>query len=263
MTKPTRVSSRSPVPSHAGANRASLTTRSPSVRETGTNNKGLTAVYATVRAIRNLILRRELLPGEQLRQMDLAQRLQVSRIPVREALSVLIAEHLVTYHPQRGFFVSKLDAEEFRQLRKMRSLLEASALGELNWPDSEALAALEQLNERITRAALQGHMDDMRERNCEFHSRILGFSRLHLIVAEIERLRVFADLYRWLYVWDEESCERSHREHCAMIDALRRRDASALIALRELHTGKFEESVASRLPSPRSNQSVSSDTGTG
>jgi DNA-binding GntR family transcriptional regulator len=221
-------------------------------RDNAEGEAGLTAVYATVNAIRGLILRREILPGERLRQADLAQRLQVSRIPVREALSVLIAEHLVTYHPQRGFFVAKLNAEEFRQLRQMRALLEAAALREMNWPDRAQIEALTQLNNQIQRTGAQGDFDVMREHNREFHSQILGCSRLHLIVAEIERLRVFADLYRWMYVWDEASLKRSHKEHCAMIEALRHEDSAALVTLRDAHTGAFDKAVISRLPPPAS-----------
>ncbi len=206
-----------------------------------------TLLQSTVDSIRSLILRRELLPGEQLRQADLADRLQISRIPVREALSTLVAEHLVTYHPQKGWFVKRLNAEEFRQLRYMRGLLEDAALKEMNWPDDYALEQLRALDAEHNKAGVAGDFDRVRELNREFHARILGWSRLHVLVAEIERLRKFSDLYRWLYVWTPKALKRSQADHRAIIAALKARDAKALIAIRDAHSQPFDIEVMTRL----------------
>ena len=62
--------------------------------------------------IRGLIIDRVLLPGEKIRQVELAERIGVSRSPLREALRTLESEGVVAYEINRGYVVAKLDDDE-------------------------------------------------------------------------------------------------------------------------------------------------------
>ena len=79
-------------------------------------------------AIRQGIVRGKLKPGLQLHQEKIAAAMGVSSIPVREALSALREERLVTYFPNRGTFVSEIDAEKVREAYEIRFFLESGAL---------------------------------------------------------------------------------------------------------------------------------------
>ncbi|MBL8386440.1 MAG: GntR family transcriptional regulator, partial [Burkholderiales bacterium] len=86
-------------------------------------------VNATVYdAIKELITQSQLRPGVKLIHQDLAERLQVSRTPVREALERLFQEGLVTRLPRRGFYVAEIDEDEARELYELREALEIYAL---------------------------------------------------------------------------------------------------------------------------------------
>src|SRR5258705_13989902 len=78
--------------------------------------------------IRDLIVRRQLLPGEKIGQVELARRLGVSRSPLREALRTLESEGIVTYEKNRGYLVARLDADELAQVYRLRAILEAELL---------------------------------------------------------------------------------------------------------------------------------------
>ena len=78
--------------------------------------------------IREAIFRGVLKPGQSLRQEDLAARLGVSRIPIREALRQLEAEGFVGSNPYKGAFVAPLTHEEARDMRDIRLCLESLAL---------------------------------------------------------------------------------------------------------------------------------------
>ena len=69
-----------------------------------------------------------LLPGEALRQDEVAGRFGVSRIPVREALRALQAEGLVDYAPNRGAAVARISTEEMLEMLEVRIALECHAL---------------------------------------------------------------------------------------------------------------------------------------
>ena len=70
-------------------------------------------------------MRGDLAPGAKIRQEATAQELGISLIPIREALKTLAGEGIVTYRPQRGYFVADLPNDAIAQIYAVRSLLEA------------------------------------------------------------------------------------------------------------------------------------------
>ena len=77
--------------------------------------------------IRRAILDGSLAPGQPLRQESLAAQYGVSRIPIREGLQYLESEGLVTFKPDRGFFVSALKPEDIAEIYELRLTLEGQA----------------------------------------------------------------------------------------------------------------------------------------
>jgi DNA-binding GntR family transcriptional regulator len=88
----------------------------------------LTVQEQVVDQLRGLILEGDLLPGAKLQQDELAERLGVSAMPVREGLRRLQAEGLVDFVPRHGAFVTRLTPEEFDELYHMREELEVLAI---------------------------------------------------------------------------------------------------------------------------------------
>lgn len=79
--------------------------------------------------LRKSINERKLQPGERLREVELAERLGVSRTPVREAIKRLEAEGLIQFAPLRGFVVAELSRRQVMELYAMREVLEGAAAG--------------------------------------------------------------------------------------------------------------------------------------
>jgi len=80
-----------------------------------------------VNAIRDLIISGVVLPGERLGEVQLAERLNMSRTPVRSALNTLSHEGLVQALPGRGYAVASFAAEDLRHAVELRGLLEGTA----------------------------------------------------------------------------------------------------------------------------------------
>src|ERR1700735_2978036 len=99
--------------------------------------------------IRSLVLRRSLLPGEQVRQEDLSAMVGVSRGPIREALQILAVEGVVRYERNRGYFVTRFTAEEMRQLYLIRDLLESEMLSGLATVPAETIETMRAINQRL------------------------------------------------------------------------------------------------------------------
>jgi len=84
-----------------------------------------TAEAVAAAELRGAIVRGELKPGDKIRQEATADGLGISMIPVREALKTLATEGIVTYRPQRGYFVTELPASAIADIHVARDLVEA------------------------------------------------------------------------------------------------------------------------------------------
>ena len=87
-----------------------------------------TRTQLVVEAIREKILSGEIKAGEALRQAALAEYLNVSRIPVREALLQLEAEGLVNFEAHKGATASEVSSKQVDEIFELRALLEAELL---------------------------------------------------------------------------------------------------------------------------------------
>src|SRR5689334_6516271 len=83
-----------------------------------------TTVELVTTAIRQRILSGDLAPGEVLRQEALADELGVSRVPIREAITRLTGEGLLTKVPHKGAYVAELSIEEVQETFEIRRRLE-------------------------------------------------------------------------------------------------------------------------------------------
>lgn len=84
------------------------------------------------RYVRNLIITGDLEPGARIREVGMAERLGVSRAPVREAILQLERENLIETQPHRGATVRRIDWEMLREIAHVRTLLEGSVAADFS-----------------------------------------------------------------------------------------------------------------------------------
>ncbi|WP_045879925.1 GntR family transcriptional regulator [Pseudofrankia sp. DC12] len=194
-------------------------------------------------ALRDMVMRRRLMPGQQLRQDQLAEQLNLSRSPVREALRILETEGLVRYVVNQGYFVAEFNAAELQQIYLMRRLLEAELLRTARRPADDDLAALRAHNAAVTAGGEAGSITEMLVANRRFHFALLGLSPLLLVRREVVRLWHLSEAYRAGYLWIPETRDRIVAEHLAMVDALADYDLGRLVDIAEQHRNSAERTV--------------------
>ncbi len=209
-------------------------------------NPGPTAAESVLHELRSALAAGRLLPGQQLVQEDLAADLGVSRVPIRESLKILEGEGHVTYHPNRGYFVTELSADDLIELYRIRQILEAEALAQAVLEVSDAdIADIESILEQVEQAAESGDVERLTEANRAFHFSIIELSGMNRLSRLIRQLWDASDIYRTVYFRDPVNRERVHSEHREIIDALKARDAQALIRAQNSHR---EQAVAALKP---------------
>ncbi|QCU77236.1 GntR family transcriptional regulator [Citricoccus sp. SGAir0253] len=140
--------------------------------------------------LRERISEGHLLPGAKLPEAALAEALAVSRNTLREAFTTLAAESIVRRVPNRGVFVASPDAEDIREVYRVRRMLEPAALlwGE-RWgaPDSPVERALPALLERIRAAQQAGDGAGMADANQQLHGAIVAMSGSSTLSTAMDR----------------------------------------------------------------------------
>ncbi|MEZ4677863.1 MAG: GntR family transcriptional regulator [Caldilineaceae bacterium] len=137
-------------------------------------------------AIRNGVLR----PGMRLVERDLADRLGMSRIPVREAIQRLVEEGLVEKSPHRGTFVYAPTRKEIEEISSMRTVLESFVVERAmaHWtPEIET--ELRQIVKMMRSAAQRGDWQQIHECDYHFHSALWSVAQHGLLLEVVSGLR--------------------------------------------------------------------------
>jgi DNA-binding GntR family transcriptional regulator len=193
------------------------------------------------RELLGFILQGDLAPGQRLRDTELAQRLGVSRTPVREALLRLEREGFISSQLHQGFSVKPLSETEIRDLYPLVGLLECSALERLPRPTPVQSGQLAEAGDALGRAGA----DPLRriELDQAWHRALLaGCGNQHL-------LRILADmkqiLFRYEYAFMQVSqwVEASAREHQAIALALEEGRRPEAVRLLDRHWGRTMEAI--------------------
>jgi DNA-binding GntR family transcriptional regulator len=183
-----------------------------------------------------------LAPGARLVEADIADALQVSRTPVREALRRLEAAGLVQSVRNRGFVVANLLADVdhvFLIRERLEGLAAKLAAQEITVGELDHLNALQRsMEDLVTDSSVD--VEALVDLNHRFHASITGAARSPRLSALIDRLHPEYVSYQVVRSYDQDERARSIDEHRAILDALWRRDAAAADELvqRHLERGK-------------------------
>lgn len=172
-------------------------------------------------AVRELILRGDFAAGARLGEVELAERLGVSRTPVREALARLASEGLVEIVPNRGARVSSWTVAELEEVFDLRAALEPrlTALAVPNAGPAD-VDALDDLAHRMQRAAL----DDLVPLNRAFHGRLVELAAHPAMAGALAGAIHAPIVLRNFHAYDDASLRRSLAHHVEIVAAVRAGD---------------------------------------
>ena len=186
--------------------------------------------------LRDAILRGELTPGERLMEIPLAQKLGVSRTPVREAISMLEREGLAVTYPRRGARVAKMSEKDLDDVLEIREVLDTLAVSLAcdNMTD-EDLDRLEQAVDSFEESTKSKDVRSIVKQDENFHNIIYecsNNSRLRMILTNLKEQMY---RFRFEYVKDSSTYPTLIAEHREILLGLRARDKEQLVKLTKTH----------------------------
>ncbi|MCV6587824.1 MAG: GntR family transcriptional regulator [Marinobacterium sp.] len=191
-------------------------------------DENTTVTQWVYRMLRDAVMHGQILPGRALTIRELAALLDVSPMPVREALRQLAAEHALEIQGNRRVMVPRMTAMKFNELCEARIVLESHAAARaLPYIDSERLQQLRALDQRIDEACEQSDVEQLSRLNQAFHRLIYTANPHQITLPLIESI--------WLQLGPFKRLANSLLEEHYLVDhhkrmtaAIEQQDALAL-----------------------------------
>jgi len=196
-----------------------------------------TRTQLVVETLREKILSGEIKAGQPLRQAALAEELNVSRIPVREALLQLEAEGLVAFEPHKGATATELNASQVDELFELRAMLEGELLASSiphisNEKLEEATNILLKLNKALGK---ENAANTWSELNSNYHNCLYSGANRPQTQDLVNTLNKNADRYIRMHLLWAGGISKAESEHNELLELCKSRNVEKSVAVLKQH----------------------------
>ncbi len=200
------------------------------------------------KTLRQAILTGELKPGERLMEIHLANKLGVSRTPIREAIRQLELEGLVIMVPRKGAQVASITEKSMTDVLEVRLALEKLAVElackRINYEQKEIL---KQALFNFEKAVEQGNASEIAKADVEFHDAIFTATGNMRLGQMVNNLAEQMYRYRFEYIKDEGGRKRLIEEHRSIYNAVINGDLEAATKEISVHIKNQEDSIIQQI----------------
>ena len=199
--------------------------------------------------LRQAILKGELKPGERLMEIQLANKLGVSRTPVREAIRKLELEGLVLMIPRKGAEVAEITRQDMEDVLEVRTALEELAVKDACDHITDAqLSELKKASNEFKKALLEGKdLVTCADADMHFHDVILSATNNRRLIQMLNNLSEQMYRYRMEYVKDIRQRSNLVEEHRELLDAISSRDSIKAKELMKTHLLNQQQEVINNI----------------
>lgn len=199
--------------------------------------------------VRELILSGQLAMGERLDERTLAERIDVSRTPLREAIARMASLGVVEQRAYRGAFLRVFTRTQVAELYELRKVMEGLAARKAATVITPAqLAALKEIIDRGTAAFSADDTEAFEAADREFHTLIVRVAASDLLAEHLKNLELRIQLVRHLVNLEHDVAAHTVDDRQRVYDALAVADAAAAEAAMIEHIAAVETAALRRLP---------------
>ena len=196
-----------------------------------------TRTQLVVETLREKILSGEIKAGQPLRQAALADELNVSRIPIREALLQLEGEGLVAFEPHKGATATELNADQVDELFELRAMLESDLLANsLPNLSNEKLDEATQLLKKLDKAlGKENAANTWSELNSDYHNCLYSAANRPQTQDLVNTLNKNADRYIRMHLLWAGGISKAGPEHNQLLAFCKTGDVDEAVAVLRHH----------------------------
>lgn len=208
--------------------------------------------------LRQAILTGELKPGERLMEIHLADKLGVSRTPIREAIRKLELEGLVTMIPRRGAEVAQITEKSMSDVLEVRRTLDALC-AELACDriTKEELEALKQACDHFEHCVSGKDVKKIAQADVALHDIILRATGNQRLIQMVNNLAEQMYRYRFEYIKDQSQHERLVEEHRIIYQSILGKDKDTAAAAAKTHIDNQKKAIIRQIRLDRKSGRIS------
>ena len=195
-------------------------------------------------SIRGAIISGVLKPGERLMEVQLAEKMGVSRTPIREAIRKLELEGLVVMIARKGAYVADLSIKNITDVLEVRAALEglASGLAALRMTEEE-IKDLELTARHFEQAMNSNDVEGVIQTDIEFHEKIFKATRNEKLLQLTNSLMEQVQRFRVMYLNKAIKSTNLIKEHYKIVEAISRRNREMAENIAKIHIQNAEKDM--------------------
>lgn len=205
--------------------------------------------------LKHAIITGEIPAGERIVETDYAERLHISRTPLREALRKLERDGLVEYVLRRGVVVRAFTIADVEEIYTIRNALEMLTLPAIirNATEEDITGLKERLRE-MDEVMAHGDIETLSPMARTFHSQLTGLCHQNRILRVIEGQDEFITRFSAMAIRQENRRTQAHEEHYKLVEYVEKRDLEHLEKLMRKHIERSKENCLAALAAQKQNQ---------
>ena len=205
--------------------------------------------------LKHAIITGEIPAGERIVETDYAERLHISRTPLREALRKLERDGLVEYVLRRGVVVRAFTIADVEEIYTIRNALEMLTLPAIvKNATEEDIAALKEHLREMDEVMAHGDIETLSPMARAFHSQLTGLCRQNRILRVIEGQDEFITRFSAMAIRQENRRTQAHEEHYKLVEYVEKRDLEHMEKLMRKHIERSKENCLAALAAQKQNQ---------
>lgn len=179
--------------------------------------------------IRKAIIKGAVPVGQRINEKEYAERMNISRTPIRDALHRLEEEGLVEYIPRYGVIVKKISIEDAKEIYKIRVALDIVAtINAMNLMTEEQFQQMEELLNKTEEVHKRNQIKKVTQLFSKFNEMIYTFSQMPRLKSIVMRLQEYLMRFRDISMRGETRRRKALNEHWMIYQAMRNRDEDQL-----------------------------------
>ena len=207
--------------------------------------------------LKKAIITGEIPAGERIVETDYADRLHISRTPLREALRKLERDGLVEYVMRRGVIVHAFTTEDVEQIYTIRNCLEMLTLPDIiERATPEDIAALREKLARMDELDQKDDVEGLSPLARDFHAQLTAISGKRRILRVIEGQDEYIRRFSAMAIRQEDRRSEAHAEHHRLVDLLEQKDLPAFEELMRHHIERSKECCLAALAARKQNREL-------
>ena len=207
--------------------------------------------------LKKAIITGEIPAGERIVETEYADRLHISRTPLREALRKLERDGLVEYVMRRGVIVHAFTSEDVDQIYTIRNSLEMLTLPYIiENATAEDIAALREKLSRMDKMMEKDDLEALSPLAREFHASLTAISGKNRILRVIEGQDEYIRRFSAMAIKQENRRSTAHEEHHRLVDLVESKDLPAFEELMKNHIERSKECCLAALAARKQNRDL-------